>query len=47
MSIVETNRIRETRIKKVNDLREKDLNPYPFFFNKTANAEFLQNKFIP
>ncbi len=37
--------IRQTRIQKANDLREKGINPYPYKFNKTASAKELQEKY--
>ncbi len=37
--------IRQTRIQKANDLREKGINPYPYKYNKTASAKELQEKY--
>ena len=37
--------IRQGRIQKANDLREKGINPYPYKFNKTASAKELQEKY--
>ncbi|MCD7740056.1 MAG: lysine--tRNA ligase [Candidatus Gastranaerophilales bacterium] len=37
--------IRHGRIQKVQDLREKGINPYPYKFNKTASAKELQEKY--
>ena len=37
--------IRQGRIQKANDLREKGVNPYPYKFNKTASAKELQDKY--
>lgn len=37
--------IRQGRIKKANDLREKGINPYPYKYNKTASAKELQKKY--
>lgn len=37
--------IRAGRIQKVNDLRAKGINPYPYKFNKTACAKELQEKY--
>ena len=37
--------IRQTRIQKANDLREKGINPYPYKFVKTASAKELQEKY--
>ncbi len=38
--------IRQGRIKKAQDLREKGINPYPYKFNKTASAGELQKKYV-
>ena len=38
--------IRQGRIQKAQDLREKGVNPYPYKFNKTASAKQLQEKYI-
>lgn len=37
--------IRQGRIQKSQDLREKGINPYPYKFNKTASAKELQEKY--
>ncbi len=37
--------IRQGRIQKANDLREKGINPYPYKYEKTASAEELQRKY--
>lgn len=37
--------IREGRIHKAEELREKGINPYPYKFNKTASAKELQEKY--
>ncbi|MCD7779237.1 MAG: lysine--tRNA ligase [Candidatus Gastranaerophilales bacterium] len=37
--------IRQGRIQKAQDLREKGINPYPYKFNKTASAKELQEKY--
>lgn len=37
--------IRETRIKKLTDLVDKGINPYPYTFNRTASAQELQDKY--
>ena len=37
--------IRQTRIQKLADLADKGINPYPYFFNKTADAAELQEKY--
>ena len=37
--------IRQGRIQKAEDLREKGINPYPYKFNKTASASQLQEKY--
>lgn len=45
MTTVETTRLRETRINKINELKEKNINPYPYKFDKTAQAKELQDKY--
>lgn len=45
MTTAETTRIRESRIKKISELREKNINPYPYYFNKNAGAKELQEKY--
>ena len=37
--------IRQGRIQKAQDLREKGINPYPYKFEKTASAKELQEKY--
>ena len=37
--------IRQTRIQKLADLADKGINPYPYVFNKTADAAELQEKY--
>ncbi len=37
--------IRQGRIQKAQELREKGINPYPYKFNKTASAKELQDKY--
>lgn len=37
--------IRQGRIKKADELREKGINPYPYKFDKTAGAKELQEKY--
>ena len=37
--------IRQTRIQKLADLADKGINPYPYVFNKDANAADLQEKY--
>lgn len=37
--------IREGRIHKAQELREKGINPYPYKYNKTASAKELQEKY--
>ena len=37
--------IRETRIQKLTDLIDMGVNPYPYTFDKTANAKTLQEKY--
>ena len=37
--------IRQCRINKAQELREKGINPYPYKFNKTASAKELQEKY--
>ncbi len=37
--------IREGRINKAQELRDKGINPYPYKFNKTASAKELQEKY--
>jgi lysyl-tRNA synthetase class 2 len=42
---VETSRIRETRIQKIDQLKEKDIEPYPYSFDRNIKAEALQEKY--
>lgn len=37
--------IRQIRIQKLADLADKNVNPYPYVFNKTADAQELQEKY--
>ena len=37
--------IRQTRIQKLTDLADKGVNPYPYVFDKDANAADLQEKY--
>ena len=37
--------IRQVRIQKLADLADKNINPYPYVFNKTADAAELQEKY--
>ena len=37
--------IRQTRIQKLAELADKGINPYPYVFNKDANAADLQEKY--
>lgn len=37
--------IRQTRIQKLTDLADKGVNPYPYIFNKDADAADLQEKY--
>ncbi|MBP7211683.1 lysine--tRNA ligase [bacterium] len=37
--------IRQARIQKLTDLADKGINPYPYSYNKTANAQELQDKY--
>ena len=37
--------IRQTRIQKLADLADKGINPYPYVFEKDANAADLQEKY--
>ena len=37
--------IRQTRIQKLAELADKGINPYPYVFNKNANASDLQEKY--
>ena len=37
--------IRQIRIQKLADLADKNVNPYPYVFNKTADAQELQDKY--
>ena len=37
--------IRQTRIQKLADLADKGVNPYPYSFDKDADAAFLQDKY--
>ncbi len=37
--------IRQTRIQKLTDLADKGVNPYPYSFDKNANASDLQEKY--
>lgn len=45
MTTTETSRIRESRIKKIEELKEKNIEPYPYFFNKEIKAGQLQEKY--
>ena len=38
--------IRQTRIQKLADLADKGVNPYPYAFDKDADAKFLQDKYF-
>ena len=38
-------RIRQIRVEKANNLRERGLNPYPYKYEKTIMAQELQNKY--
>ena len=44
-SISPKENIRQGRIQKLNDLTDKGINPYPYSFNKDANAQDLQDKY--
>ena len=37
--------VREGRIQKLTDLIDMGVNPYPYTFDKTANAQTLQKKY--
>ena len=37
--------IRQIRVQKLTDLADKGINPYPYVFNKTADAKELQDKY--
>ena len=37
--------IRQTRIQKLADLADKGINPYPYVFDRDANAADLQEKY--
>ena len=37
--------IRQTRVQKLADLADKGINPYPYSYNKDANAADLQEKY--
>ena len=37
--------VREGRIQKLTDLVDMGVNPYPYTFDKTANAQTLQEKY--
>lgn len=37
--------IRQTRVQKLADLADKGINPYPYSFDKNANAKDLQDKY--
>ncbi len=37
--------IRQTRIQKLTDLADRGVNPYPYVYNKNADAADLQNKY--
>ena len=39
--------IRQIRIQKLADLADKNVNPYPYVFKKTADAQELQDKYLP
>ena len=45
MTTVETSRIKEARINKIKELREKNIDPYPYFFDKNISAASLQEKY--
>ncbi|MEW5818719.1 MAG: lysine--tRNA ligase [Cyanobacteriota bacterium] len=45
MTTAETTRIRESRIKKLNDIREKNIDPYPYSYDKNAKAKDLLDKY--
>lgn len=38
--------IRQGRVQKLTDLADKGINPYPYSYNKNANAKDLQDKYI-
>ena len=38
-------RIRQIRVEKANNLRERGLNPYPYKYDKTIMAKGLQDKY--
>ena len=38
-------RIRQIRVEKANNLRERGLNPYPYKYEKTIMAQDLQDKY--
>lgn len=44
-SISPKENIRQGRIQKLNDLTDKGINPYPYSYNKDANAQDLQDKY--
>ncbi len=44
-SISPKENIRQGRIQKLNDLTDKGINPYPYSYNKNANAQDLQDKY--
>lgn len=44
-SITPKENIRQGRIQKLADLADKGINPYPYSFNKNANAKSLQDKY--
>ncbi len=44
-TITKTESVREGRIQKLTELVEMGINPYPYTFNKTANAQELQDKY--
>ena len=37
--------IRQTRIQKLAELADKGINPYPYSFDKDADAAYLQEKY--
>ena len=45
MTTVETTRIRESRLKKLAEIREKNIEPYPYLFDKNTSAKELQEKY--
>lgn len=44
-SLTPKENIRQARVQKLTDLADKGINPYPYSYNKNANAQDLQEKY--